>query len=71
MRELAFTLKGIAPEKLRFTAVPVSGQVPLESGPATEIDLPAAEELFTAVREDALDPWLEAHPLRLGADGPA
>ena len=71
VRELAFTLKGIAPEKLRFTAVPVSGQVPLETGPATEIDLPAAEELFTAVRDDALDPWLEAHPLRLGADGPA
>ena len=70
VRELAFTLKAIPPANLRYAAVPVVGQVQLETGPATELDVPAADELFAAVRDDTLDAWLAEHPLQLST-GPA
>jgi LCP family protein required for cell wall assembly len=67
VRELAFTLRGIGAANVRFTVVPSVGTVPTDAGPAVELDVPGAEALFTAVRDDTLDAWLAEHPLQLSA----
>jgi LCP family protein required for cell wall assembly len=71
VRDLAFTLRSIGAANVRFTVVPSVGTVPTELGPAVELDVAGAEELFTAVRDDTLDTWLAAHPLQLSAPAPA
>jgi LCP family protein required for cell wall assembly len=70
VRDLLFTLKGIGPGNLRFAAVPIVGSVQTESGPALDLDTPAAEELFSAVRDETLGAWLAAHPPELSGGGP-
>lgn len=62
LRDLAFSLKGIDPSNVKFATTPIVGTMQTAAGSSIELDMPAAQELFTAVLEDKADEWLAAHP---------
>jgi LCP family protein required for cell wall assembly len=62
LRDLAFSLKGIDPSNVKFATTPIVGTMQTEFGSSIELDMPAAQQLFTAVLEDKADAWLAAHP---------
>jgi LCP family protein required for cell wall assembly len=62
LRELAFALAGIKPDKVTFATAPALGLITTDAGSSVELDAVGVEELFRAVREDKTDAWLAAHP---------
>ena len=62
IRELAFTLKGINPDSVKFATAPATGLFDSDAGNAVQLDMPGVEALFKAVREDKTDQWYAAHP---------
>ncbi len=62
LRDLAFALKGISPDNIKFATAPAIGTMDTDAGSSVELDMAGVEELFKAVREDKADEWLAAHP---------
>lgn len=62
MMQLAMDLKDIDQENIKFATTPVVGTMNTDAGSSVELDMAAAEELFTAVRDDKALEWLAAHP---------
>jgi LCP family protein required for cell wall assembly len=62
LRDLAFSLKGIDPSNVKFATTPIVGTMQTEFGSSIKLDMPAAQQLFTAVLEDKAEEWLAAHP---------
>jgi LCP family protein required for cell wall assembly len=62
LRDLAFSLKGINPNNVKFATTPIVGTMQTEVGSSIELDMPAAQQLFTAMIEDKTDEWLAANP---------
>ncbi|GIH04547.1 transcriptional regulator [Rhizocola hellebori] len=62
LRDLAFALKGIDPNNIKFATVPILGTMTTDAGSSVQLDDAGAKELFAAIREDRTDAWLAAHP---------
>lgn len=62
IRNLAFTLKGINPDNVKFATAPATGLFDSDAGNAVQLDMPGVEALFQAVRDDKTDEWLATHP---------
>jgi LCP family protein required for cell wall assembly len=62
LRDLAFALKGIPPENVKFATTPALGTMTTDAGSSVELDEAGLKALFTAVREDKTDEWLAANP---------
>jgi LCP family protein required for cell wall assembly len=62
LRDLAFALKGINPDNVKFATTPALGTMTTDAGSSVELDEAGLEALFTAVREDKTDEWLAANP---------
>jgi len=62
LTQLAFEMKDIDQEAIKFATTPVVGTMTTAAGSSVQLDMAGAEELFTAVREDRAEEWLAAHP---------
>lgn len=62
LRDLAFALKGINPDNVKFATAPAVGLMDTEAGSSVELDMPGVKELFQAVLDDKTNEWLAAHP---------
>jgi LCP family protein required for cell wall assembly len=62
LRDLAFMLKGIDPANVKFATAPALGIIDTDAGSSVQLDMPAVNDLFAAVRDDKTDEWLAAHP---------
>jgi LCP family protein required for cell wall assembly len=62
LRELAFALKGVRPDDVKFATVPVAGLMNTDAGSSVRLDMPGVQALMTAIRDDKTDEWLAAHP---------
>jgi LCP family protein required for cell wall assembly len=63
LRGLAFSMRGIDASKVRFMTLPLGGFETLpEAGAVNIIDEAAARQLWKAVLDDKVGPYLRAHP---------
>lgn len=63
MRGLAMSLRGTGAEEVTFMTLPIAGSTEnTEYGSVLNVDEPKAEELFQALRDDALDDYLKKYP---------
>ena len=62
LQALAFDLKGIRAENVKFATLPYRGTMQTEHGSSVELDMARAETLFQALRDDTTDAWLLANP---------
>jgi LCP family protein required for cell wall assembly len=62
LRDLAFRLKDINPANVKFATAPHTGTGMVGDQSVVFLDVPAVNELFTAVREEKTDEWIAAHP---------
>jgi LCP family protein required for cell wall assembly len=62
LRDLAFRLKDINTANVRFATVPHTGMGQIDGKSMVFLDMPGANELFAAVRDERTDQWLGAHP---------
>lgn len=62
LRDLAFTLKGINPENIKFATTPYSGTMTTPAGSSVQLNMPKAQALFQAVIDDKTTDWLAANP---------
>jgi LCP family protein required for cell wall assembly len=62
LRDLAFRLKDINPANVKFATVPHTGTGMVGDASVVFLDIPAANSLFAAIRDEKTDEWLAAHP---------
>jgi len=66
LRDLAFELKDMNLDNVRFATAPVLGTEDIMIGGVpnnvVNLDVPGTRELFDAIRNDTTDQWLAAHP---------
>lgn len=62
LRDLAFSLKGISPDKLTFATAPYKGTIDTPAGSSVQLDTAADQVLWQAILNDKTADWLAAHP---------
>lgn len=62
LRDLAFSLKGISPNDLKFATLPHDGTAQVNGLSTVQLDMAKCQELFQAILNDKTDEWLAANP---------
>jgi LCP family protein required for cell wall assembly len=62
LRDLAFALKGISPNEIKFATTPYKNAENLNGESVVRLDQAADQVLWQAIRDDKTDDWLAQHP---------
>jgi LCP family protein required for cell wall assembly len=66
LRDLAFKLKGVNPNNVKFATAPATGTGMAQTSDGMQsvvyLDMAGVKDLFDAVRNDTTDQWYAAHP---------